>query len=99
MGFGIFFFFFFGRGGGGAAGAAPVGAVPPPALTCTQFSCHSAVTVHLLATEQKHSGTLQKGGGSLSVLPVTTKTGSTDQNSEIGVGKKYSRGLKIPIQH
>lgn len=43
--------------------------LPPPAVTCTQFSCHSAVTVHLLATEQKHcAGTLQKGGGSVSVL-------------------------------
>lgn len=38
---------------------------PPPAVTCSQFPCHPAVTFHLLATEQKHSaGTLQKGGGS-----------------------------------
>lgn len=39
--------------------------LPPPAVTCSQFPCHPAVTFHLLATEQKHSaGTLQKGGGS-----------------------------------
>lgn len=52
----------------------------PPAVTCTQFSCHSAVTVHPLATEQRHyAGTLQKGGGSVS---VKRKTGLSDQNSE-----------------
>lgn len=77
---------------GGAAGAAPVVLLPPPAVTHTQFSCHSAVTVHLLATKQKHSaGTFQNGGGSVSVLPVTTKTGSTDQISEISV----SRGEEV----
>lgn len=44
---------------------APVGAVAPPAVTCSQFPCHLAVTFHLLGTEQKHSaGTLQEGGGS-----------------------------------
>lgn len=26
---------------------------PPPAVTCTEFSCHSALTFHLLGTEQK----------------------------------------------
>lgn len=39
-----------GFGGGRSRGrGAPVGAV-----TCTQLSCHSAVTLHILATEQKH---------------------------------------------
>lgn len=57
------FFWGGGRGGGAPAGAAAP--LPPPAVTCSQFPCHPAVTFHLLATEQKHSaGTLQKGGGS-----------------------------------
>lgn len=66
LGFGNFFIFSW--AGTGGSRVAPVGAVappPPPAVTCSQFPCHPAVTFHLLATEQKHSaGTLQKGGGS-----------------------------------
>lgn len=49
--------------------------LPPPAVTCSQFPCHPAVTFHLLATEKKHSaGTLQKGGGSDFSASMNTET-------------------------
>ncbi len=48
---------------------------PLPAVTCSQFPCHPAVTFHLLATEQKHSaGTLQKSAGCDFIASMTTQT-------------------------
>lgn len=68
-------------GGGGLPGAGVPPPPLPPALTCTEFSCHSALTFHLLGTEQKRCWDFffffflifQKVVGLLSVLKITKK--------------------------